>query len=173
VDSEHRLEMEAASVRPAFGAKPGSSRADESWHLGRRLFTREFWCFVVVGLICTVLYLLAYRFLRLSLPPLGANVLALVCTAGPNFTANRILTFQVRSGSVFRQAGQYVVFYIVGIAASSLALATFLLIWAAPPREVEYLAVLGSIGFSTVIRYVAMSSWVFPANLKRSLSSRE
>ncbi len=165
--------MQAAAVRPTLGAKPRSSRADELRRLGRRFFTREFWCFVVVGLICTVLYLLAYRFSRVSLPPLGANVLALACTAGPNFTANRILTFQVRSGSVLRQGGQDVVFYIVGMAASSLALATFLFVWASPPRPVEYMAALGSIGFSTVIRYVAMSNWVFPASLKRSLSAHK
>ena len=131
--------------------------------LAIRFPPREVASFVTIGLICTLLFLLAYDLARYWLPPLAANVLALSSTAGLNFAANRWFTFRDRAGRLLQQASQYFVAYVLGLGASSIALFSFLLLWNQPPHSVELVAALLSSGLATAVRYVAMTLWVFPA----------
>jgi len=62
---------------------------------------------------------------------------------------------------MLQQASQYVVFYAVGLGASSMALWSFLLLWPEPPRGAELTAALLSGGLATAIRYLAMTLLVF------------
>lgn len=117
--------------------------------------------FAAIGLLCTFLFALGYQFTRTWFPPMVANTIALTSTAGLNFAANRWLTFRGRTGPLLRQASQYAAVYVVGLAASSLALASFLLLWRQPPHAIELTAALISSGLATAIRYIAMARWVF------------
>jgi putative flippase GtrA len=129
--------------------------------MSKRAVSRQFGGFAAIGLVCTLLFLLAYHVARRWLPPLAANSLALTSTAGLNFFANRVYTFRVRTGSIAKQAARYFVCYLLGLGASSLALGVFVTLWQHAPRAAELLAALAASGLATVIRYVAMSSWVF------------
>jgi putative flippase GtrA len=124
---------------------------------------RELASFAAIGLVCTLLFLCAYQVVRTWLPPLGANLIALSATAGLNFLANREFTFPGRKGSIITQAWRYLVFYVLGLALSSLALFLFLLVWNEPSRPVELTAALVASGLATAVRYVTMSLWVFQA----------
>lgn len=164
------IAREAAEIRSVGGSLPMSRAFPTAvpgavTRFGRSLAIRfppqELASFGAIGVICTLLFVLAYHFARNWLPPLAANSLALTSTAGLNFAANRWLTFRGRSGALLIQASQYFVSYVLGLGASSLALSSFLMLWDQPSRSVELTAALLSSGLATAIRYVAMTLWVF------------
>jgi putative flippase GtrA len=152
--------------------RPGAGRTGATASLRRRVTERfpasELLSFASIGLVCTALFLIAYDLARPTFPPLAANVIALSSTAGLNFLANRMFTFKGREGRLLGQASQYFVFYIVGLGVSSLALFCFLSVWAEPPHGVELVAALVASGLATLIRYVAMTLWVFPRTVQGS-----
>ena len=158
---ESSIAYEAALPRPLGSGLRIPRALSPRRALVRRFPPREIISFGAVGLICTLLFVLAYHFARAWLPPLAANGIALTSTAGLNFAANRWFTFPGRGGGLLSQAAQYFVFYAVGLGASSLALSSFLLLWPQPPQGAELTAVLLSGGLATAIRYVAMTLWVF------------
>lgn len=133
--------------------------------LARRFPRRELVSFAAIGVLCTLLFVLAYHVTRSWLPPLAANGIALTSTAGLNFAANRQFTFPARQGPLLSQAWWYFVFYVVGLGLSSLALSSFLLLWHQPPRVIELTAALLSGGLATAVRYVSMALWVFRREL--------
>ena len=120
---------------------------------------RELASFAAVGMVCTLLFALAYDAARTWLPPLAANCLALTATAGLNFAANRWLTFRGRGAGLLHDAWQYTVCYVAGLGASSLALALLLEVHASP--SFELFAALAASGLATVIRYLSLSLWVY------------
>jgi putative flippase GtrA len=123
---------------------------------------RELASFAAIGLVCTVLFLVIYDLARPALAPLAANVVALSSTAGLNFLANRSLTFRGREGRLLTQAAQYFAFYLLALAISSLVLFSFLQVWNDPPHHIELMAALAASGIATLLRYLAMTLWVFP-----------
>lgn len=134
---------------------------------------REVASFAAIGIVCTLLFALAYDASRAWFPPLAANCLALTSTAGLNFAANRWLTFRGRGGGLARDGWQYALCYVIGLAASSLALAVFLALWAEPPHGAEIAAALAASGVATAIRYVALTLWVFPTDQRVGHSGHE
>jgi putative flippase GtrA len=147
------------AIRLNWAASAGAAPARES---RTGLFSANgLASFVAVGVVCTLLFALAYDGLRTWLAPLAANCLALTTTAGLNFVANRWLTFRGRGGPLLRDAWQYALCYVVGLGASSLALAVILSAHASPSQHFEVSAALGTSGFATVVRYVSLSLWVF------------
>jgi putative flippase GtrA len=158
----------ALTPAPGVGARIAEARA--VWRQGapglrdafvRRFPPREIISFGAIGAVCTLLFVVAYHFARSWLPPLAANGVALTSTVGLNFAANRWFTFRSRGRGMLQQASQYVVFYAVGLGASSMALWSFLLLWPEPPRGAELTAALLSGGLATAIRYLAMTLLVF------------
>lgn len=123
--------------------------------------TRRFAIFAAVGLFCTVLFTACYALLRPGLPPLAANALALSATAGVNFALNRAITFRARAGDIRRQAALYAVAYGVGLGASTATLSLLLALARHPAGLFELVLALAASGVATLVRYVAMSRWVF------------
>lgn len=120
--------------------------------------------FALIGLICTVAFAGIYALLRTFLSPISSNVLALSITMILNFAANRSLTFRESAGSFVSQGVGYLAVYLLGMAASSAALAIGIALLHHPPAAVETLLAVAAGGFATVIRFVLLSAWVFRAD---------
>jgi putative flippase GtrA len=118
--------------------------------------------FAVIGTICTILYVIGFNVLRDPLGVWAANALALTATMVLNTAANRRFTFGRRGPDQrlrhYVEAGAV---WLVGLAASTIALG--LLHWLAPSPSalLETLALLAVGAFATVVRFVGMRSWVF------------
>lgn len=135
-----------------------------AWGSGGRhslLVASRFANFAVIGAVCTVAFALLYNAFRLAVPPLGANVGALSLTMVVNFAANRRFTFEAEHGPVARQALQYGVAYVIGLAGSTLALHVALVLFPAPGALLETLLAVGAGAVATVTRFVLLSAWVF------------
>ena len=122
----------------------------------RRLIT-----FATIGAASTAAFALLYAALREVASPFVANALALLLTMGANFLANRRYTFQVRGGPLITHALQYLVTYVVGVAGSTLALATGLALAQDPGRVAETGIALVSGLVATMVRYTLLATWVF------------
>ena len=79
--------------------------------------------FTVIGAICTILFAVLYDLFRTMATPVEANIAALSVTMPLNFAANRWLTFEGGSRSLWSEALQYGAVYLFGLACSSLVLA--------------------------------------------------
>lgn len=121
----------------------------------------RFAVFAAIGLLCTVLFTVCYALLRPGLPPLAANALALSATATLNFALNRVVTFRARAGGIRRQAARYAAAYGVGLGASTATLSALLALAGHPAGLFELMLALAASGVATLVRYVAMSRWVF------------
>ena len=117
--------------------------------------------FAAIGLLCTVLFTVCYALLRPGLPPLAANALALSATETLNFALNRVITFRARAGDIRRQAALYAVAYGAGLGASTATLSLLLALAGHPAGRFELALALAASGVATLVRYVAMSRWVF------------
>lgn len=138
---------------PATADQP---RARTDLQLGRELRS-----FVVVGVLCTLVYTAIYPLLRIWLVPLAANAIALCLTMGVNFALNRRFTYRATGGSLRAQAAGYVVAYLIGLGASSLALHGLLRLLHNPGQPLDTLAALTAGSIATAIRFVLMRTWVF------------
>lgn len=117
--------------------------------------------FALVGVGSTLAYALLYLLLRGPFPAFAANLLALLLTAVANTAANRRLTFGVRgrSGVLGHQLRGLLVFAIgLGVTSGSLWL---LQSTGADSRTAEVVVLTVANLVVTVMRFVAMRSWVF------------
>ncbi|MCC7363718.1 MAG: GtrA family protein [Dehalococcoidia bacterium] len=122
---------------------------------------RELALFAAVGLACTAVYAVLFAAVRHEVGPLYANGLALTLTMGLNFAANRWLTFRARGRSVRTEAAQYAAVYLLGLAASTLALDVAIAALD-PSRLMETPLAVACGAVATLIRFVLLSTWVFP-----------
>ncbi|MGI5204363.1 GtrA family protein [Spirillospora sp. CA-108201] len=137
-----------------------------------RAFLGRISAFAVIGVLCTLAWLVLYLLFRIAMPPLAANALSLVITTVANTAANRRFTYQVvgSEGALRHQLEGGVVF-LVGLALSSggLSLVHALAPDASPAVEIG--AMLGSYGLATVVRFVLLDGWVF--NKKRNAPAEQ
>ncbi|MFD3972983.1 glycosyltransferase [Streptomyces cyaneofuscatus] len=135
-----------------------------------RGLARQLVGFCAVGVLSTLFYLALYSLFRLGVGPQLANGGALLVSAVANTAANRRLTFGVRgrSGAVRHQAQGLVVFAI-GLALTSGSLAALGAATGSPshgtsPSHSTELAVLVTANLAaTVLRFLLLRAWVFPA----------
>ena len=117
--------------------------------------------FALVGIASTVAYAVLYLLLRGWTGALTANLLALLLTAIGNTALNRRLTFGVRGRrDALRHQVQGLVVFGVGLAVTSTAL--WLVESAGSTHRGVEVAVLTAANLAvTVMRFVAMRSWMF------------
>ncbi|NDU74719.1 hypothetical protein GWI34_19115 [Actinomadura sp. DSM 109109] len=123
--------------------------------------------FAVIGALCTVAWLALYLLFRIAMPPLAANALSLVITTVANTAANRRFTFNVvGSDGALRHQLEGGVVFLVGLGLSSGGLGLVHALAPDAPQAVEVVAMLGSYGVATIVRFVLLDGWVF--NTKRT-----
>ncbi len=118
--------------------------------------------FVLIGIASTMVYAGLFLGLRTSMPAQSANAAALVLTAVANTAANRRLTFGISGPAKrWRHQAQGLLVLGGGLIATSLAL------WAVkraagPGHPVVELVVLTAVNLGvTILRFVAMRTWMF------------
>ncbi|WP_395658059.1 glycosyltransferase [Nocardioides sp.] len=117
--------------------------------------------FALVGIGSTLAYAVLYLLLRGPFPPFTANLLALLLTAVANTAANRRLTFGLRGreGALRHQLRGLLVFAVgLGVTSGSLWLVQAT---GSSTRTVEVVVLTVANLVVTVMRFVAMRSWVF------------
>jgi 4-amino-4-deoxy-L-arabinose transferase-like glycosyltransferase len=118
--------------------------------------------FVLIGLACTAAYAVLYSMLRhAGMDAMPANALALTATMGANFAANRQYSFKASDGPLGTQLVGYAIAYLLGLAASSLALAVLLAALGHPTGALDTFAAVFAGLAATGVRYVLMAGWVF------------
>jgi glycosyltransferase involved in cell wall biosynthesis len=135
------------------GALPGS---------GSRKLSLQVFRFMVIGLLCTIAYILLYLLFGTMMPALAANALSLLVTAVANTAANRRLTFGIsgRAGSARHQVKGLIAFGI-GLALTSGALAGLHASVARPGRLADVGVLIGANLVATVLRFMLFRRWVF------------
>ncbi|WP_363326160.1 bifunctional glycosyltransferase family 2/GtrA family protein [uncultured Pseudokineococcus sp.] len=118
--------------------------------------------FAAVGAVSTLAFVALYALARQVVPAQAANLMALLVTAVANTAANRRLTFGIRGRA--RQARHHAqglgVFALAwGLTAGALALLHALV--PTPPRAAELAVLVGANLLATVLRFLALRSWVF------------
>jgi putative flippase GtrA len=128
--------------------------------VGPRLLDSPVLRFLVVGGASTVGYLALYALLRLWLPAQLANVLALLATGDVNTVLNRRWSFGLQGTPPAGQRVRGVAAYLVGLVATSAALA--LLGAVGVDGTVAELTALGlANAVAGVVHYVLLRSWAF------------
>jgi putative flippase GtrA len=125
--------------------------------------------FAVIGTICTILYVIGFNVLREPLGVVAANAVALTATMLLNTAANRRFTFGQRGRDQrFRQFVEAGAVWLVGLLASTAALAFVRALVGSPSALLDTLAVLTAGVFATVVRFLGLRSWVFhPERVRR------
>ncbi len=123
--------------------------------------------FVVIGVACTLAYLVLYSVLRVMCPAYLANTIALGATAIANTAANRRYTFGVRgSANALRHQVEGGVAFLIGLVLSNGALAALHAASGAPSHGVELCVLIVANAMATLVRFLLMRAWVF--NPKRT-----
>ena len=118
--------------------------------------------FVGVGLLSTVAYALLFVALAGPLGSVVASAVALTLTAVANTAANRRLTFGVRGREgIVRQHLAGLAVFGVALALTTGALATLHGVDPRPSRLLEASALVLATLCATVMRYAALTAWVF------------
>ncbi|MEU9709198.1 MULTISPECIES: bifunctional glycosyltransferase family 2/GtrA family protein [unclassified Streptomyces] len=134
-----------------------------------RGLARQLVGFCAVGVLSTLFYLALYSLFRLGVGPQFANGGALLVSAVANTAANRRLTFGVRGrrGAARHQAQGLVVFAI-GLALTSGSLAALGAATASPSHSTELAVLITANLAATVLRFLLLRAWVFPAGSHRA-----
>jgi putative flippase GtrA len=128
---------------------------------------RQLPSFVVIGVACTLAYLVLYSVLRVMCPAYLANTIALGATAIANTAANRRYTFGVRgSANALRHQVEGGVAFLIGLVLSNGALAALHAASGAPSHGVELCVLIVANAMATLVRFLLMRAWVF--NPKRT-----
>jgi glycosyltransferase involved in cell wall biosynthesis len=153
VDWVDDLDSRVKIVRTAIDDLRGVARLAAAAPLAR---------FLAVGVCSTAAFALLFLLLRGPLGAAGANAVALAITAIGNTAANRRLTFGLRGRrDIRRHHPRGFAVFVLTLALSDGALTILHGVDPEPARGAE-LAVLVVGGLlATVIRYVAMKTWVF------------
>jgi putative flippase GtrA len=126
--------------------------------------------FLGIGVVSTIAYALLFLALRAPLGVAGANATALAVTAVANTQANRHFTFGLRgsSGLLFQHAKGAIV-YVLTLGMTNGALLVLHVVDARPSRAVELAVLVVASAGATVMRYLALRSWVFARRARRAL----
>ena len=142
-----------AIVRTAVDDLKGVARLAAASHLTR---------FVAIGVLSTLAHALLFLAMRATLGAGLANALALAITAVANTAANRRLTFGVRGReAVVRHHLKGLSVFALGLALTTGALGLLHALDPQPARAVELTVLVGANLCATVMRYLAMRTWVF------------
>ncbi|WP_157253683.1 bifunctional glycosyltransferase family 2/GtrA family protein [Nonomuraea typhae] len=117
--------------------------------------------FGVIGVLSTVTHLGLYALLRMWLPVLGANLVALTLTAALNTEANRRFTFVSSRGSATHTHLLGLVVFALYYGLTSVALLGLHALAANPPHALELMALVCACVFGTAGRFVLLRGWVF------------
>jgi putative flippase GtrA len=117
--------------------------------------------FALIGVASTVATAVLYAVLRSWLPPLLANLVALVVTTLLNTEANRRLTFAGSGGSSRRVHLQGLIVFALYYALTSGALLALQALVAHPSRWLEVAVLLAASVVGTAGRFVLLRAWVF------------
>ncbi|GAT65873.1 polysaccharide synthesis protein GtrA [Planomonospora sphaerica] len=126
--------------------------------------------FVVIGLVSTLAHLLLFVALRLLVPAVVANGVALVVTAVANTAANRRFTFGVtgRAGALRHQLEGGLTL-VAGLALSTGGLALLGLLAPDASTAAEIAAVITANALATLVRFLLLRAWVFhPRRVKEA-----
>ena len=140
------------------GARPGPAAAGR----GPAGWPAQLARFVVVGVLCTVAYILLYLLLRGSMGAQAANAISLLATAIANTTLNRRLTFGIRGRRhAARHQVRGLIAFGVGLALTSGGLAVLHAATASPSRATEVAVLIAANLAATVVRFALYRRWVF------------
>ena len=138
---------------PAAGAPAGGAPAGGAWQQARR--------FAAVGVLCTVLHLGLFASL---VHPVGstqaANLVALLLATLVNTALNRRWTFGVQGPGRVRHQVQGLAVFGLTWAMTAGALGLLHLVDAQPSTSVATVVLGVATGLSTLVRFVAMRSWM-------------
>ena len=125
--------------------------------------SRELVVFAVVGGATTIVHLGGFVALRLAVgAPQAANAVALLVAAVTNTWANRRWTFGIRGrAGVARHQVQGLVVFALTLAMTSGGLGLLGRLAPGVPTWVETVVVAVTTAAATVVKFVAMRSWVF------------
>ena len=124
--------------------------------------------FCGVGIASTIAYLALFLVLRTAMSATSANAAALLVTAVANTAVNRSFTFGVRGRAArMRHQLQGLAVFVVGLALSTVALATVHSVAPQAGRTVEVAALVIANLAATLVRFLLFRSWIFrrPATL--------
>ncbi|MEV6316784.1 bifunctional glycosyltransferase family 2/GtrA family protein [Streptomyces sp. NPDC051776] len=128
---------------------------------------RQMLGFCAVGALSTLVYLVLYSVLRLGTGAQVANALALLLSAVGNTAANRRFTFGVRGRErAVRHQAQGLLVFGIGLALTSGSLAALHVGGGSPSRGAELSVLIAANLAATVLRFLLLRSWVFPAGRK-------
>ncbi|MER5643339.1 bifunctional glycosyltransferase family 2/GtrA family protein [Streptosporangium sp. NPDC002524] len=133
---------------------------------------RQLPSFAVIGAVCTLAHLLLFVTLRLVMPAVVANGVALLVTAVANTAANRRFTFGVtgRAGALRHQLEGGLAF-LVGLLLSTGGLALLDLVAPAASTAAEVAALVAANALATLVRFLMLRAWVFnPRRAKETTS---
>jgi putative flippase GtrA len=123
---------------------------------------RQLGRFTVIGLLCTLTYVVLYLLWRGPMGDQLANATAMLVTAIANTAGNRRFTFSRRGpDGILRQHAYGLIIFAVGLAVSSGALAIVHAITPHADATLEVLALMTANLIATALRFVLLRSWVF------------
>ncbi|MBB4916699.1 bifunctional glycosyltransferase family 2/GtrA family protein [Streptosporangium saharense] len=123
---------------------------------------RQLPSFAVIGAVSTLAHLGLFVLLRLVMPAVAANAVALFVTAVANTAANRRFTFGVtgRTGALRHQV-QGGVAFLIGLLLSTGGLALLHRLAPGAPAVAEVTAVVVANALATLVRFLLLRTWVF------------
>ncbi|MCI3242879.1 glycosyltransferase [Streptomyces spinosisporus] len=125
--------------------------------------------FAAVGAVSTVGYVLLYAALRPVTGPQAANAVALLLCALANTAANRRLTFGLRGrGGALRHHAKGLLVFMVGLALTSGSLAALHRLAPGSARATEIGVLVAANLAATLLRFLLLRAWVFPARRRRT-----
>ncbi|GIG66177.1 glycosyl transferase [Phytomonospora endophytica] len=146
--------------------RPGELRRADMPGVPRGL-ARQLAGFCVVGVLSTAFYLGVYLGLRVLLPALAANFVALLLSAVANTALNRRITFGVRgrTGAARHQAQGLAVF-LIGLALTTATLTVLDLAVPGAGHAVQVAALVAANLAATLVRFLLFRSWIFAPERK-------
>ena len=142
-------------------APPGSGQAGWAGQLAR---------FILVGLTCSVAYVLLYLLLRGSMGAQAANAISLLATAIGNTALNRRLTFGIRGRAhAARHQARGLIAFGVGLVLTSSGLAVLHAAVGHPGRTAELAVLISANLAATAVRFGLYRSWVFRGPARRPI----
>ena len=129
--------------------------------------------FSAVGALSTLAYVALYNLLRASLGPWVANLVALLVTMVGNTQANRLWTFGRRGHrDLVRNHAAGGAAFIVGLAASTTALAVVRAMVDSPGRLLDTIALVLSGVLATAARFLLFRHWMYRSARRPPASAR-
>jgi putative flippase GtrA len=118
--------------------------------------------FVSVGVVCTLLYLVAFVLLQGAVGPFWANAVGLTVTMVINTAAHRRFTFGRRGpGARRREYTRATAVHVAGLALTTGALAVLQVCTVDPSVAVEAIVLTLTSTIASALRFVLMPAWVF------------